>query len=376
MGVTAAESIGLIEPVCQTMVRRGWRVKVVCDIGSKPDVLQAHPDLDVHLLPMSRAITPILDLRALALWVKLLRQERPHAVVGATPKGALLSMIAARIVGTPIRIFHVWGARWDGLRGSKSNLLRAMDRLAAGCSTDVVLVSHSLAELFQKNNITGKPGRVIGRGGSKGVDTHRFTPIDRPAGRSPTLGFVGRLSKDKGIADVLTVFESCRELIPECQLKVLGRLDSAQPIDMVTQARLRQPGVQWLGPVTDVTSHMQHFDVLVFPSVREGLPNAVIEAAACGVPTVGYDTTGVRDAVENGVTGILVPLGDVTALTHATVRALNPVVRQSMSRQARRFAADNFDQTVVIRGFVDFIQEQLPHTRTPKGEAGLPSRGF
>ena len=359
VGVTVADTLRLVTPVSRAMEARGWRVKIVCDIGSNPDILPSYPDVDVEAIPMSQAITPARDGRSLTRWVHLLRRERPDVVIGSTPKAGLLSMSASRLVRTPVRIFQVRGARWDGLEGPRAQVLRRMDRLAAACATDVVSVSHSLADLFKDRGITRKRPKVIGRGGSKGVDLQRFAAIGQHEGHVPTLGFVGRLSKDKGIADVLTVFESCRNTYPNCRLVVLGPVDAAQPIDATTQRRLNQPGVEWLGSVPDVESHMPHFDVLVFPSIREGLPNVVIEAAACGVPTVGYDTTGVRDAIEDKVTGTLVPLGDVPTLTHAAMQLLDPPTRAPMSLAARKFAAENFAEDVVVGEFVDYVEARL-----------------
>lgn len=365
LAVTVADTLKLLQPVIQAMEARGWRVRVVCDVRSNPDLLHSYSDIDVICLPMSRAITPMQDAQALVRWVRLLRRELPDVVIGSTPKAGLLSMVASRVARTPVRIFQVRGARWDGLGGRRGHVLRRMDRLAAACSTDVVAVSRSLADLFLEEGITKDSPKVIGRGGSKGVDLQRFAPVTWSAGRFPTLGFVGRLSKDKGIADVLTVFESCRTTYPDCRLLVLGPVDAAQPIDATTQKRLDQPGVEWLGAVPDVESHMPHFDVLIFPSIREGLPNVVIEAAACGVPTVGYDTTGVRDAIDDGTTGALVPLGDVPALTHAAMQLLDPTTRAPMSLAARKFASEHFAEDVVVGEFVDYVETLLEQQTRP-----------
>lgn len=312
---------------------------------------------------MTRAVTPLRDAKALLSWVSLLRRERPELIVGATPKAATLSLIAARIAGVPTRVFNVWGARWDGMHGSRARILMTLDKLTATSATHVVAVSPSLAQLFVDHKITTTRPDVIGRGGSKGVNIERFTPQARDADRPPTLGFVGRLSIDKGILDLLKVFEVCRVALPDLRLVIAGDIDDAQPIPEELIQRLRSdPQIRWLGSSDEIPELMPTFDVLVFPSIREGLPNVVIEAAASGVPVVGYDTTGVRDAVEDGITGYLVPLGNVERLAQATADVLKSPNQSEMREAARAFAVRWFSQDKVVRDFVDYLEDAIRQT--------------
>jgi glycosyltransferase involved in cell wall biosynthesis len=307
------------------------------------------------------------DVRALGRLVSLLFHERPDIVVGSTPKAAMLSLVAARVARVPNRIFLVRGARWDRMSGNKGRLLKFMDQVPAASATHIVSVSASLAALLRDSGITSKPVIVLGRGGSKGVDLERFRPAARAVNRPPSITFVGRLAQDKGIDDVLRVFDICRSVVPDLQLNVAGSVDPAQPILDSTRAALKQSGVNWLGHVRRVPELMQRTDVLVFPSVREGLPNVVLEAAASGVPTVGYQATGVVDAVEDGVTGRLVPVGDVEALGTATLELLQSPDLRRMGSQARTFAETWFGEEKVVSGYVEFMESQVR-------EAGSASR--
>lgn len=358
--VTVPLSLGFLLPVIDEALRRGWRVQVVCSPPSNQRELDLlnDVDIDVRLINMSRAITPGADARALTILARFFRDEKPDIVVGSTPKAALLSMLAARVTDVRSRVLHVWGARWDGLSGPKALLLRKLDSLAAASATDVIAVSDSIADLFVASRVTHERPIVLGRGASKGVDTTKFHPvIQRP--HPPTLGFAGRLAKDKGLEDLLTVYEICREVHADCRLVVAGALDDAQPIDAFTQSRLRQPGVDWLGPIYDVAPILAGLDVLVFPSSREGLPNVVIEAAACGVPTVGYRVTGVVDAVLPGVTGVLVRLGDVDALARAALSLIDTDQGAKMRVSARRLAVEHFAQERVVGAFMDYLEDLI-----------------
>ncbi len=98
-------------------------------------------------------------------------------------------------------------------------------------------------------------------------------------------------------------------------------------------------------------------DVLVFPSYREGLPNAPLEAQASGIPVVGYAATGTVDAVEHNTGGVLVPVGDRQALTDAVERLVNdPGLRQQLGAAGQAFVRSNFDQAVVVAAHADFIE--------------------
>lgn len=199
------------------------------------------------------------------------------------------------------------------------------------------LFSDSLADLMVRAGVTRQRPVVLGSGGSKGVDLSTFYPspahIYDP--KTPRLGFLGRLTSDKGLGDALAVLDSIRVRYPGARMEVIGALDAASPETPAVVRRLESdPSIAWLQhiPARMVADHMRTWDLLVFPSLREGLPNAVVEAAACGVPTVGYRTTGVVDAVGEGISGMLVRKGDRAALTAAALECLGTRRRVSLKR--------------------------------------------
>lgn len=369
-GLTSPLSVnGLLAPVLPELVDRGWEVHVVCGEGDvQTDLLPE--GVAVHRVPMDRSISPMADLVALRRWVRLLGRLRPDVVVGGTPKAAMLSMLAARYRRIPVRVFHLRGARWDGMAGRRADVLRLADRATAMAATHVLAVSDSLADLVLARGITDERPVVLGRGGSKGVDTEVFRPRNDSeySADPPTLGFMGRLSVDKGIGDVLAVYAMCRREFPDLRLTVVGDIDEAQPVPAEVLAALSGPGFRWIPHTRDPATVMRAFDLLVFPSIREGLPNVVIEAAACGVPTVGYDTTGVRDAVADGRTGVLVPLGNREALAKAVANLLwDSPGRARLAAQARAEALQNFSRDSIASNFADWLSRVGPVTENRSG---------
>lgn len=355
VGVTVPMSLSLLGSRLALMADRGWEVHVA--VGEPvPAKYQPDPRVVVHIVPMTRQMTPVSDVRSLWDWSALIKRVRPTIVVGATPKAGLLSMLAARRRGVRHRVFEAWGARWDGVPGTRGRILRVADRLTVRSASHTVAVSDSLADLFIKEQVAPQRPRVIGFGGTQGVDVQRFNPASE-AVTEPVVGFVGRLAADKGLTDLCEAMSIVRASIPGAQLEIAGEADAADPLDEETGSWLAQdPLNRLIGQTDDVPTFLRSLSVLCFPSHREGLPNAVLEAAATGVPVVGWDVTGVRDAVINGLTGYLVPLGDHETMAKRVIELLqDPERRATLGAAARSFACDRFDSRLVQTAFVDFL---------------------
>lgn len=339
-----------VAPQLPVFASGGWDVHLVSR-NDWPD--NSGLDVSVHAVAMTPEISPMRDAASLVEWIQLLRRLRPDVVLGGTPKAALLSMLAARATGVPARIYHCRGSRWETMSGWRRGLMLQTDRLSAAAATDVLAVSPSLAASMVENRVTKSLPTVLGAGGSKGVDRQRFTPSVE-AVFPPTIGYVGRLAGEKGIATILRVFDEVRTDVPNLRLLLVGAPYEGDPLPWAVVERLRSdPAIECPGSVVDVENYYRRMNVLLFPSVREGLPNAVVEAAASGVPTVAWDVTGVRDAVLDGVTGALVPRGDISGMTRATLWALQE--GQDHFSGSCRDWSDRFDSRMLADLTVSFV---------------------
>ena len=195
------------------------------------------------------------------------------------------------------------------------------------------------------------PGREDGRGGGHRLqprvdaDRYQATPDLRqraaavradygiPAA-APVVGFVGRLTRDKGVGELLEAFELVRARVPGARLLLRGDFEPGDPVPPETVRKLRwHPQISVAPFGQQMEACYQAMDVLAFPSFREGFANVPMEAAAAGLPVAGFAATGTVDAVVNRVTGTLVPPGDAAALGESIVRYLqDPELR----RRARR----------------------------------------
>lgn len=356
IATTAPQTLrSFVYPQIPALQRAGWSVMVVSSPSGAPEP-PAPVGTIVRRIPMARAIDPAADVRALMAWIRLLGRARPDVVMGSTPKAGLLSMTAARATRTPVRVFLHRGARWESERGRRRTLLMELDRLTLAAATHRLAVSRSLAELVVAQGLTPVRPTVLGHGGSKGIDLDYFTPNPARPERPPTLGFLGRLSASKGLETALDAYGELRLRDPLARLRIAGELDPADlpPPEVLTRVQATD-GIDWIGRTSDPAAFLRSIDVLVYPSLREGLPNAVIEAAACGVPTVGWKVTGVTDAVDHARTGFLAHPGDATAFIEATVSlALDPP--PDIATACRTWAAQ-FDQDTLTSALVNYLDD-------------------
>jgi glycosyltransferase involved in cell wall biosynthesis len=192
------------------------------------------------------------------------------------------------------------------------------------------------------------------------VDTARFGFVDRGVRdpKTPVVVMLGRLLNQKGIPEFVEASQRIRKSWPKARFLWAGEEDMVHP-DAVSAKWLQgQEGVEYLGRLSDVTSLLAQADLLLFPSYREGVPRVVLEAAATGLPTVGFDVPGVREAVRDGETGFLVPDRDVDALTRRVAELLQArEKRLSMGLEARKMVEDNFDIRAIQEQYLEIYRE-------------------
>jgi glycosyltransferase involved in cell wall biosynthesis len=176
------------------------------------------------------------------------------------------------------------------------------------------------------------------------------------------VGFVGRLTRDKGVPVLIEAFESVLEDLPNAWLLLVGWYDHSEDA-LTPEERARidgHPRVVRTGYVADTAPYYRSMDVMVLPTWREGFPNVALEAAATGIPVITTLATGARDAVVAGRTGLLVPTGNPQALASSVIRLLsNQELRHSMGSAARRWVTERFVESRVLAHTVALYHEAL-----------------
>jgi glycosyltransferase involved in cell wall biosynthesis len=317
-------------------------------------------------LQLEREVSVFADLLALiGLW-RLFRREKFQVVHSITPKAGLLTMIAGLLAGVPVRIHWFTGQVWATRQGSGRWLLKTLDRLLAACSTHLLIDSPSQSNfLIREGVIRPIQVTVLGQGSVCGVDTNRFQPS--PVSRSKireNLGitdtavvalYLGRLKSDKGIPELVSAFLLAAQQRADLHLLLAGPDEEGMQALVAHTLSTVADRIHFVGFTKEPETLMAAADFFVLPSHREGFGASVIEAAACGIPTIGSRIYGLTDAIVDGETGLLVPVGDVVGIADAMIRlAMDQDFRLTLGEQALARVKRDFRQEALTDALLNY----------------------
>lgn len=334
--VTSSLSVRFLDVQSEYLAERGYETVIVSSPGAELEKLQTKRVSTVEV-PMARTISLGRDLVSLVRLTRAMIDLRPTITNVATPKAGLLGGIAAWLCRVPCRYYTLHGLRCETTTGVKRKVLLLSERIACLCAQRVICVSKSLRQkAIDLRVVDGGRTVVLGSGSCNGVDAKRFAPTAEASRRAsrireelgiaanaPVVGFVGRLTRDKGISELVEAYCELRKERPELRLLLVGELEEGDPLpDRIRTLLEKDPGIVRTGFVADAADYYHVLDVFAFPTYREGFGNVTLEAHAAGKPVVAARATGVPDAVIDGVTGLVVPVGDARALASALKRVI------------------------------------------------------
>lgn len=334
-------------PMARAAKAAGFEVHVATGVENGAERIAAE-GFHLHPIPFRRGrLSPLAALRTIGALRALLHRLAPAAVHCISLQPSVYGGLAALGRRQPA-IYAMTGlgftftsetAKARALRPLIGGLLRYLFNRDRAC----VLVQNGDDRLAMER-IGVEPERIVTIAGS-GVDTDRLVPSPEPAG-DITIGFAGRLLDDKGIRPLVAAHQFLRQRGYTTRLLIAGAPDPANPTsvsDTEVQAWTQQPGITWLGHVSDIVSLWRQAHIAVLPSRREGLPKTLLEAAACGRPMVATDVPGCREVAIAGETGLLVSPDDPQALADAIAQLTDdPALRAHYGANARRLAEEKF----------------------------------
>jgi glycosyltransferase involved in cell wall biosynthesis len=349
------------------MVKAGHTVIGVAP-PQTPDVPQKLAELGVRFAPVSLSRTglnPLVDMLSLVRLKVLFQRECPDVVLSYTIKPVIYGSLAASWAGVQ-RIY----ALIEGLgtafntSGIKGRLLRLIAvrlyRLALTRCTRIFVLNNDIAKIFVSEKIAPREKVVVVPGA--GIDTEYYSFSSLPEG-PPVFLYLGRLLRDKGIAEFVAAARLVKAVRPEARFILMGETDvnPASFTSAEVKSWQREGVVEHQSFQSDVRPFLRRCTAYVLPSYHEGLSRSVLEAMATGRPIITTDTIGCRETIIDavacpsmgqdikcGLNGFLVPVRSVAPLAAAMEQlASDRPLAVAMGRESRAIALESFDARLV-----------------------------
>jgi len=322
-------------------------------------------------LPIVRKIDVLRDLRALWLLFRFLRKNQFCAIHTITPKAGFIGMLASWAAGIPNRTHSFTGQVWANKKGLKRVVLKFFDKVTSILATDLLIDSPSQKDFLIKEGVVSNLNSdVLGSGSICGVNVDRFSQNERVKSEirdelrtsvdAIVCLYLGRLNRDKGVLDLARAFAQVSDKHPLAELWVVGPDESDCYSEMQVLLGKAANSVKRIGFTSTPERYMQAADLFCLPSYREGFGSSVIEAAACGVPTLASRIYGLTDAVIEGQTGWMHNAGDVQDIAKKLDYLLGaPAELASKGEAAREYVENYFAEEIVTDAMLQFYQKRL-----------------
>ena len=364
VGGFAASLIGFRGDMLRSMVELGHEVLAMAP-EDDPVVAAALKEIGVRYQPVPlrrTGMNPVRDAMTAIALARAFRRFRPDAVFVYAVKPVIYGSLAARLARVPLRVAMITGTGSAFLGGGSrmrrlvSWLVRRLYWLGLAGVHIVFFQNPDDERLFRSLGLVGRRGQRILRVGGSGVDLSKYSPVPLPDG-PVTFLLIGRIIRDKGVAEYVEAAKRVRLAHPEARFELLGPLDtnptaiSKEELD----GWVASGAIEYLGRTPDVRPNLAAAHVCVLPSYGEGMPRSVLEAMAMARPVITTDVPGCRETVVPERNGYLVPVRDPGALAEAMIRLIEapPGRLDAMGAEGRKLAEERFDVRVVNRTIVE-----------------------
>lgn len=368
-------------------LNRYFEVTAVSGSGIDLESVADREGVKTHSIRIKRKISLLEDVVSLIKLYFYFRKEKPLIIHSITPKAGLLSMIAGKWAGVPIRMHTFTGLIFPYRTGILRSVLIHMDRVLCRYATHVYPEGNGVKEDLIRYGITQKRLKVMADGNVNGIDTEYFSKgaiseneknrLRRELGISEddfVFIFVGRLVRDKGINELVAAFRNVLAAtqgkkdgvfpIGKTGIKLLlvGPLEPKQ--DKLLKTTLSEmktnPHIILAGFQPDVRPYFAVSDALAFPSYREGFPNVVLQAGAMELPAIVTDISGCNEIISHGHNGLCVPAKNISELEKAMLHLLREAEQFTQMQQAARpLIESRYRQSVVWKALLEEYQASV-----------------
>ena len=312
---------------------------------------------------LQRAVHPLADLRAYRTIAGIVAGGAYDIVHTHISKAGILGRLAARRIGTPVAL-HTYHGVIEEVGGAslRADVFRRIERCAAGWSDALVAVSRFVARQWQDMAVGSEDQyRVI----PNGIDVDHYAAGEALAlAGSPRLVVVGSLTREKGIEVALRALAHLGGEFPDLRFYVVGDGPLRSELEALAGRLGLTARVDFVGIQQDVRSYFAGCDLVLMPSLREGMGLAAVEAMAAERAVVASRTGGLPEVVAEDETGLLVPPSDAQALAAAVAALLrDPQRRQAMGRAGQARARGAFSRQRSLAALAAVYEELLVRKR-------------
>lgn len=333
--------------------------------SASEEFLNLSESLNYKTFPVevTRSINPLEDLKAIFKIYRFIKREKIVKVIGHTPKGGMVAMIASYIAGVKERIYFRHGIIYETSTGIKRLLLKNIDRFSGSLATKVVCVSNSVKEISIKDNLNNpKKNIVLGIGTCNGIDTEeKYNPNTYDEVKRLNLkqslnikeddiviGYVGRLVKDKGINELIVAWNILEKKYHNIKLLLVGPIESRDSISETSKKEINiNSNIINTGFVLHSSPYFSIMDIFILPTYREGFPTVSLEASSMEVPVIISKATGCEESIIENQTGMFIKNDPNDIATKIEKYIRNENLRKQHGKAGRIFVQNNFEQTKI-----------------------------
>lgn len=338
----------------------GYEVGIACTKPGRFRTARQAQDVPLIELPMRSRF----DIRPVFRLAKYIRQHGYDLLHSHSARTALIGRPAAALAGVPL-IHHMHcQTSTEVTKRWLSRINAIIERCTLFRVPGVIAVSPTIAEDLRRRGIPDSQIALI----PNGVPSPGPLSDREPPSTDWVVGTVAMFRPRKGIETLLMAIANLRRQQIPIRLRAVGCFQTAE-YEAATHELVQELGladaVDWTGFTRDVNAELSQMDLFVLPSlVPEGLPMAVLEAMAAGVPALGSRVDGVIDVIEHGVNGLLFEPGDADDLT----RQLNSFIQSEtdwseIRRRGFQFHADGYSDIAMSASVAELYNNVLSRTR-------------
>ena len=337
-----------------------WDVSVICNEETGfserlPEYIHYHP------VVMERGIS-IGGVAAMLKMIKIFRKEKFDIIQYSTPNASLYASMAGFFARIPVRLYCQWGMAYVGFKGFKRKVFKLIEKFVCALSTWIEPDSNSnLVFAHREKLYKEEKGSVIWNGSACGVNLEKFD-IEKKAQFRHTIrlqynisndafvfGFVGRITRDKGVNELLCAFKKLYGQNSNIYLMMVGPSEVDETIDpKLYEWSAESDHVIYTGYTNCVEQYLSAMDIYILPSYREGFGMGVVEAEAMGVPVIVTNIPGPIDAMLPGKTGEIIEKKNTKELYLLMDKMLSNDRLNEYGMLGHDFAVEHFNQKVLF----------------------------